>query len=263
MDNFILNRRSFLLATPLVISGCISSKKSQAEQIMDTSSEELLAREALPEIRKNYPALQDEKIQVYISKLGQKIINSSNLTQNNYKYTFTVVDVPTVNAFALPAGRVFITAPLLRLVETESELAGVLGHEIGHVEFHHAAKRIQKLKSSKSESWLYGAGGAIAGGLLGGFLAQAICPQSTETFCKSSITNLAALSGFKGGLLVQKYKVLANSQDNELEADKKGFELAVNAGFSPNHVGDFYNRLQNMFELKIKNHEEFAEFNFR
>jgi predicted Zn-dependent protease len=165
---------------------------------------------------------------------------------NPYEYSFVVVDSSTVNAFALPAGRVFITTPLLASVETEAELAGVLGHEIGHIESHHVAKRILARKNSRSQSWLYGTGGAVAGGLIGEVGSSFLC--GGNSICVQQLVALAAASGVGVGLLIQKHQFMANSQENELEADRMGFHLSQKAGFSAEHVGDFYRRLNQIWQ---------------
>lgn len=64
-----------------------------------------------------------------------KIVRASKLQDNPYSYNFTVVDTPDINAFAMPAGTIFVTAPFIALADNEAELAGVVSHEIGHVEW--------------------------------------------------------------------------------------------------------------------------------
>lgn len=82
---------------------------------------------------------KDKKIQQYVDRLGQKLAAASELPQ--LKWTFTVLDSDIINAFALPGGYVYISRGLLGLADSEDQLAGVVGHEIGHVTARHAANR--------------------------------------------------------------------------------------------------------------------------
>lgn len=247
-----LGRRTFLALAPQLLAACATGRnKSQTNmdqkhsvQKLTVEDEILIARRALPEIRRDYPALQDSEVQNYLLTLGQKLATRANLTHNPYSYSFTVVDVPMVNAFALPAGPIFVTTPLLKMVETEAELAGVLGHEIGHVQARHAAKKIQELESAKGQSWWYGSGGAVVGSLAGAALSSVACAGNST--CASTLIVAGAAAGVNGGLLVQKYIFLAHTRENELEADRKGFQTALTAGYSAKHIGDFYSRLQSV-----------------
>lgn len=240
-------RRSFLASIPLLLSACASAPKSEDTTKITADDEKILTKEILPEVRRNYPACKDAEIQNYIANLGSQLIKVNELTSSPYDYSFVVVDVPTINAFALPAGKVFITAPLLASVETEAELAGVLGHEIGHIEAHHAAKRILSQKNSQSKSWWYSTGGLVAGGIVGGVGASILCPGGGSA-CTQQLVGMAASAGVAAGLLIQKYSFLANSQENELEADRTGFRVSQQAGYSVDHIGDFYRRQQKIWD---------------
>ena len=78
-----------------------------------------MARQILPEIRRDHPALQNEVLQQKIANLGQTIVSASGLEGKPYAYSFVVVDVPAINAFAVPAGYIFVTLPLLEFVEDD------------------------------------------------------------------------------------------------------------------------------------------------
>lgn len=235
-----IGRRAFLALAPLLLAACATGEKRPRAQLT-VGDEVMIARRALPEVRKDYPALQDADIQKYVSSLGSTLAARAQLEKNPYAYTFTVVDVPMVNAFALPSGPIFVTAPLLKMVESEAELAGVLGHEIGHVKARHAAKKVLQLESAKNESWLYGTGGAVAGAAAASVVSAALCRGLSS--CTSTLIIAGAAAGVKGGLLVQKYIFLANTRENELEADRIGFDVALASGHQASHIGDFYSRL--------------------
>ncbi len=212
---------------------------------LTVADEERLAREALPKMRKDYPPANNPELQKYISQLGMKIVRANNLEGNPYHYDFTVVDVKNVNAFALPAGKVFVTAPLIAMASNEAELAGVIGHEVGHVRARHAAERMYAMEKESNKTWLYAAGGGIAGAAAGLGLGLILC-RSGDSACLAKAALLGGAVGAGGGLLVQKYTFLANSREDEMEADRIGFKLAVGAGYDKDQVGKFYEKLLQM-----------------
>jgi predicted Zn-dependent protease len=248
-----MGRRAFLASVPMLLAACASAEKNRYREgdntgqatSMTVEDEQRMAREALVEMRKDYPPLQDHDLQAYVSGVGNRLVRANNLGGNPYSYTFTVVNVNQVNAFALPAGTVFVTAPLLAMAESEAELAGVIGHEIGHVKARHAAERIEKAKREEGKSWLYAVGGGVLGGAAGFGLGKLLCPPSDQS-CIAKATAMGAAAGAGGGLLIQKYKFMANSREDEMEADRIGFRTAANAGYEPAHVGDFYSKLLKM-----------------
>ena len=184
-------------------------------------------------------------MQNYIRSLGNKIVRSNNLSGNPYKYNFTVVDVNYVNAFALPAGTVFVTTPLIAMADSEAELAGVIGHEVGHIKARHSAERIYAAEKSQKKSWLYALGGGLAGAALGFGVGKLVCPPRDKE-CLARAATYGGAAGVGGGLLIQKYGFMANSREDEMEADRIGFITSTKAGYDKNHVGRFYSKLLEM-----------------
>jgi len=214
---------------------------------LTVADEQAMTKEALPSLRHDYPPLQDAEIQRYVSNLGTRLVAANGLIGHPYQYSFTVVDVPMVNAFALPAGTVFVTAPLLAMADSEAELAGVIGHEIGHVKARHVAERMEAQKQEGKKSWLYGVGGGLLGAAAGFGVGKLACRQG-DNDCLVKASALGAAAGVGGGLLIQKYKFMANSREDEMEADRIGFRTAVRAGYTPANAGGFYSKLQKMEE---------------
>lgn len=209
---------------------------------LTVEEERNLSMEALKEMKKDYPPTKDKALQAYIEKIGNKLVKANNLDNNPYKYTFTVVEMNQINAFALPAGTVFITIPIIAMADSEAEIAGVLGHEIGHVTARHTAERMYVQKKEQKKTWLLGGVGAALGGTAGYLLGQKLCdPKDTQ--CKAKYALYGAGGGAVGGLMIQKYGFLKNSQEDELESDRVGFRYAVRAGYEKNNIGDFYNKL--------------------
>jgi beta-barrel assembly-enhancing protease len=245
-------RRAFLSAVPLLLAGCSTTEHRQREgdnKGQDTEltveGERQLTKEALPQMRKEYPAHRSSYAQSYIESLGQRIVLANGLGGKPYHYNFTVVDVKNVNAFALPAGTVYVTAPLIKMASSEAELAGVVGHEIGHIKARHTAERMHQAKKDQTKNILFGIGGAILGGTAGHFLGKKICAREDKD-CLRRIALYGAAAGAGGGLLIQKFAYMANSREDEMEADRIGFRTSYNAGFHKDHVGMFYAKLLEM-----------------
>jgi predicted Zn-dependent protease len=248
-----MGRRAFLASFGVLMASCATPERTRDREgdnsgqdtAMTFADEKKMTEEVLPQMRKDYPALQNPEMQSYISNLGRRVVAANSLENNPYNYNFTVVDVNYVNAFALPAGTVFVTTPLIAMAESEAELAGVIGHEIGHIKARHTAERMEKAKREESKTWKYAVGGGLLGGALGFGLGKLICAPSDNS-CVQKATELGAAAGVGGGLLVQKYGFMANSREDEMEADRIGFRTAVAAGFDKDEVGKFYAKLLQM-----------------
>lgn len=212
---------------------------------LTVQEERKLTQEALSSMKKDYPPAQSPELQAYIERLGQKIVRANNLHNNPYNYNFTVVDVPNVNAFALPAGTVMMTAPIIAMADSEAEIAGVLGHEIGHVTARHTAERMYAAKEEQGKGWAIGGVGAALGGAAGLWLGKKMCPPK-DSGCRAKYALYGVGGGAGAGLLVHNYGFMKNSREDELESDRVGFKYAVNAGYDKDKVGDFYMKLMKM-----------------
>ncbi|MCM2351718.1 MAG: M48 family metalloprotease [Bacteriovoracaceae bacterium] len=251
--------KKLFLITLLSVTACATEKTRYREgnnegqkAALTVEEEKNLTKESLAEMKKDYPPAKNAELQAYINKLGQKIVRANKLSNNPYTYTFTVVDVKDINAFALPAGSIFMTAPIIAMAESEAEIAGVLGHEIGHVTARHTAERMYMAKKEEGKTWVFGGIGAALGGTAGYLLSSKLCDPK-DLACKAKYTAYGAGAGGVGGLMIQKYGFMKNSQEDELESDRVGFRYAANAGYDKAKVGDFYRKLQAMEEASKKN----------
>ena len=249
-----MGRRVFLASVPFLLTACATSQhrgregdNSGQQTSLTVDDEKKMTAEVLPQMRKEYTPLNDSNVQNYVSEMGNKIVRANGLAGNPYNYNFTVVGVPYVNAFALPAGTVFVTAPLIELADSEAELAGVIGHEIGHIKARHTAERMDVAKREQKKSWLYGIGGGLLGGAAGFGVGKLLCPPK-DSACLVKASALGVAAGAGGGLLIQKFAFMANSREDEMEADRIGFRTSVRAGYSKDHVGLFYSKLLKMEE---------------
>ena len=170
-----------------------------------------LGRKEHPKVMAQYGGSYDNpELNAYVSSVGNLLVQTSELP--NLKFTFTILDSPIVNAFALPGGYIYITRGLLALAENEAEMAGVLAHEIGHVTARHTAERYGQTMAAN-------VAGAGLGVLLGGPAAQA--------------------GSTLGALLVRSY-----SRDQEFEADMLGGRYLGRAGYDTQAMAGFLSQLQ-------------------
>src|SRR5690242_13854518 len=109
---------------------------------MSEEKEIALGQENDAQVRQEMGSYDDRALQEYVTTIGMKLAQVSE--RPNLPWHFTVADVPAVNAFALPGGYIYITRGIMAYLDDESQLAGVLGHEIGHVTARHAASQYSK-----------------------------------------------------------------------------------------------------------------------
>lgn len=253
MTSTTMGRRMFLASASLMLASCATPEQHRGREgdnsgqdtELTVEDEKKMTAQVMPDMRKDYPPIQNAEVQNYVANLGSKIVRANNLVGNPYNYSFTAVDVGMVNAFALPAGTVFLTAPLIAMADTEAELAGVVGHEVGHIKARHTAERLAAAKKAESKTAWYAGGGALLGGVLGYGAAKLLCkPEDKECIQKS--VGYGAAAGVAGGLLIQKYGFMANSREDEMEADRIGFRTSVAANYHKDFSGNFYAKLLQM-----------------
>jgi predicted Zn-dependent protease len=176
---------------------------------LTVSEEEKMARSFLPIIFKYYDVIEDPIIANYINKVGNRIV--AKLDEPLFHYRFYVLDTDPYNAFAIPAGYIFMNSGLLMAMESEDELAGILGHEIAHVNARHIS---QKIERSKKIGWARMAG--MAAGVLmglagaGGDASQAVTQGSAAAAATAE---------------------LSYSRENEIQADQLGLIYLSDAGY--------------------------------
>lgn len=186
----------------LAVASCALNPVTKAPEISFTSLEEEkeAGEELAAQIGQEIGPLGDEALNGYVQALGARLAARS--PRKDIEYTFQVLDTDAPNAFALPGGYVYVTRGLLTLLNDESELAGVLAHQIAHA----AARHGSNTSIGAAASGLFSGLGNVAGSMFGAFLSQI---------------------GAVGSI------VPPNSEDQEAQADEIGQKLAFEAGFDP------------------------------
>jgi predicted Zn-dependent protease len=206
------------LSLALTLTSCATNPVTGKHELSLVSFERELqiGREGHQAIVDEYGVYDDPKIAAYVDTVGQSLARVSHLP--SLGWTFTVLDDPVVNAFATPGGYVYITRGLLAHLNSEAQLAGVLGHEIGHVTARHTAQQITKQQ-------LAGAGLTLASVL-------------SQEFRRYSDAAQSAL-----GLMLLKY-----GRDDETQADELGVEYSAKAGYDPREMPATYRMLKRVGE---------------
>ncbi len=184
-----------------------------------TAQQNAIGAEQHPNVLRQFGGeIDNAKVTTYVAEIGQELVSFTD--QANDPWTFTVLDSPVVNAFAVPGGYVYVTRGLLALANDEAELAGVLAHEIAHIVESHMDDRNDAGDDALREGLL----GALIGGLL----------SDGENRLGDAIkSGVEASVGYIGQF----------SQEQEFEADKLGVELLAKAGFDPLAQADFLESL--------------------
>lgn len=210
MKRLSLSLRPFLLIM-LVLCLCCPNMAHGAFTLDD---EKKLGKEFYDKLEKHQAILHDQRVTAYVATVGNKILaNSQRLP---YEYRFSVIKSQAVNAFATPGGYVYINQGLLTLVESESELAGVLAHEIAHINARHIADAIEKSKKLSIATLA----AILAGVFLGGGADLGVAVTAF------SIAGLQSMS-------------LKYSREHEEAADRLGMAYLVSAGYDAKSMLDF------------------------
>jgi beta-barrel assembly-enhancing protease len=212
------NRRSPAVAAVLCVAmlplaGCAAFSQFTANAfLMSVDKENELGHELSKQVEQERPLYTgDPAATAYVQALGERL--SQAAPETGLDYRFQIVDSEEVNAFAIPGGACYVNVGLMRLADTEAELASVMAHEIGHAALRHGAKRI-------SQSQFYGVLGQLALGEDAGALGQVAAG------------------------IVQSGMLLKHSREYEYEADAQAVRIMDGAGIDPNGLVSFFEKMQ-------------------
>lgn len=216
--------RLILLLAAAALSDCAQNPVSgQSDLVLVSETEEIaIGRREDPKVRKQYGVYNNPALQQYVSGIGQRLAKASH--RPGIKYHFLVMDSPEVNAFALPGGYIYVTRGLIAYLNSEAELAAVLGHELGHVTARHSVQQITA---------------ATAAGV-GATVLQIFVPETRGAAGSNAVNVLgsALLSGY--------------GRDHELEADRLGAEYLARTGYDPQAMVRVVGVLKNQELLDAK-----------
>jgi len=229
----ILSKQSFK-ALPVImllgIAGCTTNAATGDRQftgLLPAANEAKVGAEEHAKVEAQFGKFMTGPVASYVEQIGRKV--AANTERNDVTYRFYTIDSPTVNAFALPGGYVYVTRGLLALANSEAELAAVIGHEIGHITARHAAERMST--------------GALAG------LGAAVVGIASGNAAIGQAANLGS------NLYVSSY-----SRGQEHESDTLGVRYISRAGYDPLAMSDFLRSLDAQSKLESGGKSEFSYF---
>jgi beta-barrel assembly-enhancing protease len=199
----VLGRATQWLAVVALTAGCS----------VGDEQERALGQEAAAQVERQVPMITDAALAGYVTNLGTALATASD--DRNRTWQFRVVDAEVLNAFALPGGFVYVNRGLIEHATSSSELAGVLGHEIGHVLLRHSAERIEKQQKTS-------VGVSVVCGL--------------TNICSSDAARVAINVG--GAALFARF-----SRKDELEADSVAVGIVARAGYHPDGIATMFAKL--------------------
>lgn len=216
----------------MAVAGCTTNAATGDRQftgLMPVSSDAKVGAQEHAKVEKQFGKFMAGPIATYVNQVGQKV--AKNTERKEVQYKFYVLDTPMVNAFALPGGYTYFSRGLLTLANSEAELAGVIGHEIGHITARHAASRM-------SQGLVAGIGAAVVGATLGGSAGK--------------VANLGS------NLYISSY-----SRGQESQSDDLGIRYMSRAGYNPMGMAKFLSSLDAQSKLEAKeNGKNGSSFNY-
>ena len=215
---------SIVLGAALLAACPVKPVSEKREPALLSEADELrLGRDQDLEIRKQYGVYTNARLQAYVQKVGERLAAHSQRAQ--LQYSFTVLDSPQVNAFALPGGYVYVTRGVLAHLNSEAELAALLGHEIGHVSARHALRQPPATLANNGDL------------TLGAILAPELSARSGQSLLGT--LSDALLAGY--------------GREHELEANRLGAEYLARADYDPKAIIDVIGLLkhQEVFEKQV------------
>jgi Zn-dependent protease with chaperone function len=180
-----------------------------------------LGRQAAAQVRQELPLLRDDLMTSYVDGLGRRLVAAipPELQHPEFRYTFEVVNVREINAFALPGGPMFVNRGMIEAAKTEGEVAGVMAHELSHVALRHGTAQAAKA----TKAGIGQIAGAIIGAVVGGTWGQVIS-QGTQ---------------FGIGTYFLKY-----SREYEKQADLEGCQILARAGYDPREMANMFKTIE-------------------
>jgi len=207
----------FLMLAAAALLAEVKQFKPSRLNLFSPQQDVEMGKEAAAEVRKNMPVVSNADLTAYVQRVGSRLTKSKQAEA--FPFTFEVVNDPSINAFALPGGPMFIHTGLLSALDNESQLAGVMAHEMSHVILRHGTSQVSKANLVQLPAML----GA------------------------SALGNKSGLWGTLGQLgvgLGAQSVLLRYSRDAEQQADLNGAQIMNEVGYDPTQMAKFFEKLQ-------------------
>ncbi len=180
-----------------------------------------LGMKAAAEVRQQMPVMRDDEVTSYVEDVGRRLVAAipAEFRRSEFRYSFDVINVREINAFALPGGPMFVNRGMIEAAKTEGEVAGVMAHELSHVLLRHGTA--QASKATKYE--IGQVAGAILGSIIGGGWGQVVS-QGTQ---------------FGLGTAFMRF-----GREFEKQADLQGAQIMARAGYDPRDMANMFKTIE-------------------
>ncbi|NWG38570.1 MAG: M48 family metalloprotease [Hydrogenophilaceae bacterium] len=227
--NRVVRRIAIAVAGALLLTHCAKNPVSGDKDfvLMSEQQEIQMGAQAHKDVLQEYGVLDNPQLQAYVTRVGKALAAKSH--RPHLDWHFTVVDSPEVNAFALPGGYIYITRGIMAYLNSEAELAGVMGHEIGHVTARHGVRQ----QSAATAAGL--------GAILGSILIPGMDNQAGATLLQQLTQSLVAGYG----------------REHELESDRLGAEYLAKTAYNPQAMVEVIGVLKNqeLYDIELAKKE--------
>ena len=203
-----------ILLIIFMLFSCVLGMQSPVEAGLISKSQEIsMGKDVAAQLEAKYGVVQDDDLQARVNNIGQRIVAVSG--RQDLEYSFKVLNSDEVNAMAVPGGFIYVFKGLLDFMPSDDELAGVLGHEVGHIVKRHSVKQVEKQLA---------------------FTLLTLILTKGQGFILADATMQALMAGY--------------SRSDEREADEQGFALSNKAGFNPYSMLITVSKLQDLADAK-------------
>ena len=208
---------AFLVSLPLAAQTKIVAPKNKYSPAEDVK----VGREAAEEARKQLPMLREGSVDNFVDQIGDRIVAEipGEFAHPEFRYSFDVVNMADINAFALPGGPMFVNRGMIEAARTDAEVAGVMAHELGHVILRHGTAQATKGQKYQIGSIAGQILGAIVGGRTGNVISQ-------------------------GSQIVPGVVFLKYGREYERQADLIGAQIMARAGYDPRQMANMFQTIQ-------------------
>jgi Zn-dependent protease with chaperone function len=208
---------AFLISLPLAAQTKIVAPKNKYTPAEDVK----VGREAAEEARKQLPMLRDGSVDDFVDRIGDRLVEEipAEFRQPAFRYSFDVVNMSDINAFALPGGPMFVNRGMIEAARTDAEVAGVMAHELSHVILRHGTAQATKGQKYQIGSIAGQILGAIVGGKTGAVISQ-------------------------GSQIVPGVVFLKYGREYERQADLLGAQIMARAGYDPRQMANMFRTIQ-------------------
>ncbi len=212
---------AWVTAVSLTVSTAAQTRIEPEKNKYTPEQDVELGRQAAAEVRQQMPMLNDERIEDYVERIGERLIGEipNELRQPAFRYSFDVVNLKDINAFALPGGPMFLNRGMIEAARTDGQVAGVMAHELSHVILRHGTAQ-----ASKGQKFQIG---AIAGQILGAIVGG----RTGSVIAQGSELGLGAY-------------FLKYGREFEREADLLGAQIMARAGYDPREMAAMFQTIE-------------------